>query len=88
MGNAARENAIGAVIDAYAEWLLESAEVESAYRRWSAAGSTDTALTFADYVAALDREDLASDFYAQVIRRAVRLCEADARASRRLSGAA
>lgn len=71
MGNEIHDNTIDDVLTAYLEWLEESEEVESAYRRWSTAPSTDTAQAFAAYVAALDREDRASASYARVMRRTI-----------------
>jgi hypothetical protein len=64
-------------MDAYDEWRHESEEVESAYRRWSTAPPTDAALAFAAYVAALDREDQASIWFAQIVRYGVAVCEDD-----------
>jgi hypothetical protein len=66
-------------MDAYVEWRQESAEVDSAYRRWSIAPPTDTALAFAAYVAALDREEQASIWFAQLVRRGVAVYEDDGR---------
>jgi hypothetical protein len=77
MGNDIRDTVIDDVMDAYVEWRQESAEVERAYQRWSTAAPADTALAFAAYVAALDREDRASIFFAQVVRRAVVLRDGD-----------
>jgi hypothetical protein len=71
MGHGILDHVIDDVMDAYVEWREESAEVEHAYRRWSVAKPPDGALAFAAYVAALDREDRASNSYAEVIRRAV-----------------
>jgi hypothetical protein len=74
-----RDNLIDDVMDAYVDWRQESAEAEFAYRRWSVAPSTDPARAFAVYAAALDREELASISYAQVIRRTVVVFERDRR---------
>jgi hypothetical protein len=73
MGDGIRDDTdtIDDVMKAYLDWLEESEEVESAYRRWSIAPSTDTARAFADYVAALDREDRASAAYALAMRRTI-----------------
>jgi hypothetical protein len=69
MAKGIRDIVIDTVMDAYVQWRQESAEVESAYRRWTAASSPDTALAFAAYVAALDREHRASVSYAQLMER-------------------
>jgi hypothetical protein len=79
MRNGVRDKLIDDVMDAYVDWRQESADVESAYRRWSIARSTDPAGAFAAYAAALDREELASLSYAQVIRRTVLMIARDRR---------
>jgi hypothetical protein len=57
------------VMDAYIEWRHQSADVEAAYGRWTTAPSDDTALAFAAYLAALDREEIASRSYALLLAR-------------------
>jgi hypothetical protein len=79
MRNGVRDKLIDDVMDAYVEWRQESAKVESAYRRWSIARLADPARAFAEYVAALDREELASISYAQIIRRTVVMLTRDRR---------
>jgi hypothetical protein len=64
-----RNKLIDNVMDAYVDWRQESAQVDYAYRRWSVAESTDPDGLFDVYTAALDREELASISYAQIIRR-------------------
>lgn len=71
MSKGFRDYVIDDAMDAYVEWREESAQVESAYRRWATAEPSDAALAFAAYVAALDREDRASICFEQVVRRAV-----------------
>jgi hypothetical protein len=80
-----RDNLIDGVMDAYVDWRQESAEVECAYQRWSIAPSSDPARDFGAYAAALDREELSSRYYAQVIRRTTIVFERDRR--RRLAAA-
>jgi hypothetical protein len=79
------------MIDCYVDWREESERVESAYRRWATAPSPHASRAFATYAAALDREELASISYAQVIRRILRLVARDRRrrfaAARRPVGA-
>ena len=70
MRNRINATVIDDLIETYADWCEESAEVEYAYRRWLVAPSSDAALAFAAYAAALDREELASVPYARAIRRA------------------
>jgi hypothetical protein len=56
-------------LDAYDDWREECAAVELAYRRWSTAPADGSALAFAIYVAALDREQRASNVYARLVAR-------------------
>jgi uncharacterized membrane protein YgcG len=74
-----RDLVIDDLMETYVDWREASAEVESAHRRWSIAPSPDTALAFAAYVAALDREELASILYAAVVRRTYFLIGRDRR---------
>jgi hypothetical protein len=60
---------VDATLDAYIEWREECEAVDDAYRRWSAASSDGSALAFAIYVAALDREQRASNAYARLVTR-------------------
>jgi hypothetical protein len=59
---------IDELLDAYLDWRQQSADVESAYRRWNSAPKTDSALAYAAYKGALDREQRASECYAEMIR--------------------
>jgi hypothetical protein len=68
MSHGPDDSLIDDLMDAYLGWCEESAAVESAYRRWSIAPSADAADAFAAYVAALDREELASAEYARLDR--------------------
>jgi hypothetical protein len=91
MRNGVRDRLIDDVMDAYVIWRQDSAAVEFAYRRWSVVSSTDPASAFDAYAEALDREELASISYAQVIRRILRLVARDRRrrfaaARRRVAG--
>jgi hypothetical protein len=70
MAHSKRSRLIDEAADAYFEWREQSAAVEDAYRRWSIAASSETRVAFAAYVAALDREELASSFYARIVGRA------------------
>ena len=52
------------VMVAYVDWREECIGVSDAYRGWAAAEPPETAFAFAVYVAALDREERASQVYA------------------------
>jgi nickel-dependent lactate racemase len=49
--------------DAFATWLAESHAVQEAYERWQQAETSDTAIAYAAYLAALDREEMASQHF-------------------------
>ena len=72
MGHYNRSRLIDDTVDAYLEWREHSAAVEDAYRRWTIATSSESRVAFAAYVAALDREEQASFFYAGMVGRASR----------------
>jgi hypothetical protein len=57
-----------ALIDLYVDWREECWAVQVAYDRWREASKDDRAAAFAAYHAALDREERASDVYADLIR--------------------
>ena len=59
-----------ALIDLYVEWREECSAVQLAYERWHRASRGDRAAAFAAYSAALDREERASNLYADLIRQA------------------
>jgi hypothetical protein len=56
-------------VDAYVDWREECAHVWEACRRWKSAEGADAALAFRAYVAALDREERASEVYADLMSR-------------------
>jgi hypothetical protein len=62
-----------ALIDLYVRWREECLSVQAAYERWREAQGPDRPAAFAAYSAALDREERASDVYAELIRRAAPL---------------
>jgi agmatine/peptidylarginine deiminase len=88
MSQGIHHSLIDDVMDAYIAWREESAAVESAYRRWATALSTDAACAHAAYVAALDREELASSDYEETLRRSTIEHARDSRRSSWLRDAA
>lgn len=60
---------VDAAIEAYVDWREESAEVRDAYERWANAPKIDAADEYSAYRAALDREECASDAYADLLAR-------------------
>lgn len=67
----ARQRAlVDGAVAAYTQWREECAAVRSAYRRWIGARAVDRPFAFADYNAALDREERAARRYARLMGRA------------------
>jgi hypothetical protein len=64
-----RKRMIDEAMDAYVEWREECIRVWDADRLWLSAERADAALAFRAYVAALDREERASEVYADLISR-------------------
>jgi hypothetical protein len=60
-------------IDRYVTWREASAEVGEAYGDWSRAPAAEAAASFAEYTAALDREEWAATVYRAVIEEAMGL---------------
>jgi hypothetical protein len=63
-----RQLLVDDAMDAYLEWREESIAVWDAYGCWTSAGSDDISLAYGAYAAALDREERASEVYADRIR--------------------
>jgi hypothetical protein len=74
-------------MDAYVDWREECIAVSDAYAGWTAAEATDAELAFAVYVAALDREERASQVYGSTIRRVRDLVTADGEPEAELAAA-
>lgn len=60
---------VDAVIDGYVAWREQSAMVDLTYERWSHAEPAERESAFADYSAALDREEWAAARYQWLIGR-------------------
>jgi hypothetical protein len=72
-------------MDAYLDWREECFAVSDAYGWWAAAGPADAGLAFRGYVAALDREERASEVYADLILRVGDVIPADGEPAARLA---
>jgi hypothetical protein len=57
------------LMDMYVEWREECIVLWEAYERWKAVPPAETALAFAAYRAALDREEWAAHVYADLVGR-------------------
>lgn len=64
-----RQQMVDETMDAYVAWREECARVWDAYRRSLSRVRADAAGAFPAYVAALDREERASEVYAELITR-------------------
>jgi hypothetical protein len=58
------QHALDAMFNSYVDWFDEAQDVRLAYGRWRSAGPRDAGRAFAEYVAALEREELAAYIYA------------------------
>jgi hypothetical protein len=56
-------------IEAYVDWREECAWVRTSYDRWTSSIDAEAAYAFTGYRAALEREERASDVYAECIAR-------------------
>jgi hypothetical protein len=64
------DDIVDELLDTYLAWREECTRVESAYRRWHAAGGDERGLAFAACLAALDGEDHAAGVYRTLVERA------------------
>jgi hypothetical protein len=64
-----RRRLVKKVMDAYLSWREQCVAVRVAYSQWVAAQAGDSALSYEEYSAALDREQRASELYASLSRR-------------------
>lgn len=62
-------------VDAYVAWREECVAVRTAYLAWSRARAAEAALAFDAYEAALDREEVAAEAYAELMGRIGHLAE-------------
>jgi hypothetical protein len=73
-----RPDLIDRMIELYCDWRTACAEVQAAYERFCDVRVSDRSMAFAAYAAAIDREELACESYAEQIRLIQSRC-ADAR---------
>jgi hypothetical protein len=65
--------AIDELLERYASWRGECRTVRLAYRRWTDSDRGERGLAYAEYLAALDREEDAAGAYADQIERVRRI---------------
>ena len=70
-----KRNTVDLAIDAYVSWREECGAVRNAYLAWRQAPAAEAAVAFDAYEAALDREEVAADVYAELVSRVGHLAE-------------
>jgi hypothetical protein len=70
-----RRDKVELAVDAYVAWREECVAVRSAYLAWRRARAAEAAIAFDAYEAALDREEVAAEAYAALMRRVGHLVE-------------
>lgn len=70
-----KRNTVDLAIDAYVSWREECGAVRNAYLAWRHAPAAEAAVAFDAYEAALDREEVAADVYAELVSRVGHLAE-------------
>jgi hypothetical protein len=68
MSTEIRPDLVDRMIELYCDWRTASWDVRAAYERFREAAASDRPVTFAAYMAALDREESACDSYAAQVR--------------------
>lgn len=64
MSTEIRQDLVDRMIELYCDWRTACWDVRAAYDRFPEAPASDRAVAFAAYLAALDREESACEFYA------------------------
>jgi len=70
-----RRDKVELAVGAYVAWREECVAVRTAYLAWRRARAVEAALAFDAYEAALDREEVAAEAYAALMRRVGHLVE-------------
>jgi hypothetical protein len=70
-----KRNTVDLAVDAYVSWCEECRAVRNAYLAWTHAPAAEAAVAFDAYEAALDREEVAADVYAELMSRVGHLAE-------------
>ena len=70
-----KRNTVDLAVDAYVSWREECSAVRNAYLAWRQARAAEAAVAFDAYKAALDREEVAAEVYAELISRAGQVAE-------------
>ena len=68
MSTEIRPELVDRMIELYCDWRTACWDVRAAYDRFLGAPASDRAVAFAAYLAALDREESACEFYAVQVR--------------------
>jgi hypothetical protein len=69
MNARSRERLLDGLVEAYVDWRETCGGVNDAYRRWTLETGAAGAVTFAQYLGALDAEQRAAEGYARLVLR-------------------
>ena len=70
-----KRSTVDLAIDAYVAWREECRAVRNAYHAWRHACASEAAVAFDAYEAALDREEVAAEVYAELMSRVGHMAE-------------
>jgi hypothetical protein len=73
MNTLSRTRLVDKLVEAYVDWREACARVDEAYRSWASETGLCASVAFGLYMAALDAEEQAAEFYAGLVRRADKL---------------
>jgi hypothetical protein len=69
MNKLRQERLVDRLMDAYVTWRETCLRVSDAYGSWVSDSGVSATVAFGSYMAALDREEDAAEFYASLLRR-------------------
>ena len=73
MNKLRQKRLVDRLIDAYVSWREACLQVSDAYRSWATETGIGATVAFGRYMTALDREEIAAEVYASLVRRASQL---------------
>jgi hypothetical protein len=88
MNKLSHKRLVDRLMDAYVSWREACLQVSDAYGSWASDTGLDATFAFGRYMAALDREELAAEVYASLLRRAGELASSGQDPAEPLGGSA
>jgi hypothetical protein len=73
MNKLSKKRLVDKLMDAYVSWREACLQVSDAYGSWASETGMSATVAFGSYKAALDREEIAAEAYACLVRRAGQL---------------